>query len=228
MSLFPRQPVKLVDCELHGIESGSELFVVEGDSAANAVGRICNPHFQAVLPMQGKPMNAMKTSEKALRKNPFFAALIESIGTDIADSFQLASCRYQRVVLLFDPDADGIHCGTLVLMFFYRWMHPLLADGRVTIVRAPMMEIVSDSLEAPLLAYSEEEGQHLCHEIRTYKTGTATKRRFRGLASLNVDTLLQCCVKPSTRKMFQLTPRDAETSIRLMSKANVAAKTGEA
>ena len=78
------------------------------------------------------------------------------------------------------------------------------------------MEIVSDCLKIPLLAYSEEEGQRLCNEIASREKAKATKRRFRGLASLNVDTLMHCCVNPMSRKIFQLTTRDAESSIQIM------------
>ncbi len=213
---FPGQPSKLVDCQSHGLDSGAELFVVEGDSAAQAVARIRNNQFQAVLPMQGKPMNALKATENALRRNPFFSALIESIGTDIGESFDLAACRYQWIILLFDPDADGIHCGTLALLFFYRWMRPLLEAGNIAIVRAPMMEVVADKIGTVRLAYSEEEGQRVCNELSTLQKTGVIKRRFRGLASLNGDTLLHCCVLPTTRKLFQLTAHDAEASIEMM------------
>ncbi len=215
--MFPSQPIKLVDCQEHGLESSSELFVVEGDSASQAVVRIRDARFQAVLPMQGKPLNALRANEKRVRNNPFFRALIDAIGTDIGSSFQLATCRYHRVILLFDPDADGIHCGTLMLLFFYRWMRPLLEAGQVAIVRAPMMEIVADRLETPRLAYSEEEGQRISHELLLQKHTSIIKRRFRGLASFNVSTLMQRCVNPTTRTIFQLTPRDAEASIEIMS-----------
>lgn len=214
--LFPSQPIKLVDCHEHGVGSDAELFVVEGDSAAQSVARIRDIRFQAVLPMQGKPMNALKAAKNTLRRNPFFSALIESIGTDIGESFDLSACRYRRIILLFDPDADGIHCGTLALLFFYRWMRPLLEAGSVAIVRAPMMHVVAEKLGIAQLAYSEEEGQRICNELSAQQTTGVVKRRFRGLASLNVETLQHCCIKPTTRKLFQLTIRDAESSIEMM------------
>jgi DNA gyrase/topoisomerase IV subunit B len=83
-----------------------------------------------------------------------------------------------------------------------------------------MMEVVSDCLDRPQLAYSEEEGQRLCNEIASGQKHVATKRRFRGLASLSVETLLHCCVQPATRKMFQLTAHDAEASLQLMAGFN--------
>jgi DNA gyrase subunit B len=215
--MFPIQPTKLSDCQEHGLGSDAELFVVEGDSAAQSVARIRDVRFQAVLPMQGKPMNALKASKNTLCRNPFFSALIESIGTDIGDAFELSACRYRRIVLLFDPDADGIHCGTLALLFFYRWMRPLLETGNVAIVRAPMMEVVADKLGIVRLAYSEEEGQRICNELTIQQKIGVIKRRFRGLASLNVVTLQHCCIEPTTRKLYPLTTRDAESSIELMS-----------
>ncbi len=215
--MFPSQPIKLSDCQEHGLDSDAELFVVEGDSAALSVARIRDLRFQAVLPMQGKPMNAMKATKTTLRRNPFFNALIESIGTDIGDSFNLSTCRYRRIILLFDPDADGIHCGTLALLFFYRWMRPLLEAGNVAIVRAPMMHVVADKLGIVRLAYSEEQGQRVSNELSQKQATGVLKRRFRGLASINVETLQQCCIEPTTRKLFPLTIHDAESSIELMS-----------
>ena len=221
--MYPRLPIKLIDSQLHGLNSEAELFVVEGDSASHAVAKIRHAPFQAVLPMQGKPLNAFKAREKTVRANPFFMALVDAIGTDMGESFELARSRYQRIVLLFDPDADGIHCGTLVLLFFYRWMKPLLEGGHVIIVRPPLMEIVSDQLVKPLLAYSEEEGQRICHDLAKQHNARSIKKRFRGLASLNADILVQCCIDPTTRKASCLTPQDAEGSIEILAsmKANV-------
>jgi len=217
MMSFPRQPIKLVDSQIHGFESGAELFVVEGDSAARSVARIRNSRFQAVLPMQGKPLNALKAREKTVRANPFFMALIDSIGANIGESTEPSLCRYQRIVLLFDPDADGIHCGTLVLMFFYRWLRPLLETGQIAIVRPPMMEIVADGLQSPLLAYSDEEGQIICQELKQQRQTNVIKKRFRGLASLSAEVLMRYCVEPATRKAYRLTVQDAERSIELLS-----------
>ena len=78
--MLPKLPIKLMDCEAHGPNSGSELFVVEGDSAAQAVARLRNTALQAVLPLQGKPLNAWKASEKSVGSNPFYAALIDALG----------------------------------------------------------------------------------------------------------------------------------------------------
>ena len=147
--MFPRLPLKLDDCTHHGIGSGAELYVVEGDSAAGAVSRMRNAHFQAVLPMQGKPLNTVRATAQKVVANPWFAALTTALGTGLGDAFEIKALRYDRVILLMDPDADGIHCGALVTMFFYRWMRPLLDNGRVGMARAPLATLVVQSVGHP-------------------------------------------------------------------------------
>ncbi len=212
----PPQPLKLVDCLSHGSDSRAELFIVEGDSASLSVCTLRDPSFQAVLPMQGKPMNTLKSREDRVKADPFFAALIDALGTDLGDYCHVESLRYRQVVLLFDPDADGIHSSTLMLLFFYRWMKPLIDAGRLMIVRAPMMEIVADEMSGELLAYSEEDGDRLCRDATGQRKPGYSKKRFRGLASFDADLLTRCCIDPRTRRISRLTIRDAEESIRIM------------
>lgn len=133
--MFRLQPVKLHDCHLHGLDSGAELFVVEGDSASKSVCCARTATTQAVLPMQGKPMNAIKASKHAVADFELFRSLVTAIGAGFDDQLNLAKLRYDRVILLFDPDADGIHCGALMTMFFHRWMRPLLESGRLSTLR---------------------------------------------------------------------------------------------
>ncbi len=137
--MYPSRSLKLEDCTGNG--AGTELFIVEGDSAASIVCRVRDERFQAVLPMQGKPLNAYRATPKKVVTNPWFAALTDAIGTGIGDDFALKKIRFARIVLLMDPDADGIHCGALLLMFFYRWMRPLLEAGHIAMARAPLATI---------------------------------------------------------------------------------------
>lgn len=138
--IYNNRPAKLQDCHQHGEQA--ELFLVEGDSASLAVASLRNAQFQAVLPMQGKPLNAMKATPVKVAKNALFKALIDAIGAGFGEHFDMAKCRYNRIVLLMDSDADGIHCGALMMMFFYRWMHPLLESGKVELVRPPVGEVL--------------------------------------------------------------------------------------
>ncbi len=209
MNFYPK-PIKLHDCREHGL--GSELFLVEGDSASKTVARARDSRFQAVLPMQGKPMNAMKASRNAAEKNELFRILIDCLGADWGDDFDLQAVRYERVILLFDPDADGIHCGALMLMFFFRWMRPLLESGRLCVVRPPLYEITSKDYTDAIHAYSEDHYRKLRDALDEKKV-SFKGQRYRGLASMNDDTLSKTCLDPETRRINRLENDDAQAAI---------------
>ncbi|MCX7432398.1 MAG: toprim domain-containing protein [Planctomycetia bacterium] len=214
---FSSGQVKLDDCALHVAVPGSvkspspELFVVEGESAALAVTRVRDAATQAVLAMQGKPLNAIKATEKKLAAHPLFTALTDSLGTGRGAAFDLAKLRFSRVLLLMDPDADGIHCGVLMLMFFHRWMRPLLDAGHVEIVRPPWGEVVPADGTPPRHACSEAEFQAVSDAVRA--RGPATARRFRGLAAIEPHLLLATCIAPATRRTDQISTAEAAAMI---------------
>ncbi|WP_144057410.1 toprim domain-containing protein [Novipirellula maiorica] len=214
-TMFPRQPIKLHDSQKHGVGSGAELILVEGDSASLSVARARDKTFQAVLPMQGKPMNALRSTRRTIEGNELFAAVIDALGSGVEDYFHLDTIRFERVVLLFDPDADGIHCGALMMMFFYRWMRPLLESGRVSVVRAPMFEISARRYKDTLLAYGEEHYRVIREQLDAKGIEGIKINRFRGLASLNEDTLRKTCLHPDTRAVSEMTIHDAEEAIRV-------------
>lgn len=212
--MFRLQPVKLHDCQLHGLDSGAELFVVEGDSASKSVCRARNAQTQAVLPMQGKPMNAIKASKHAVEDYELFRALVTAIGAGFDDQLDLEKLRYDRVILLFDPDADGIHCGALMTMFFHRWMRPLLESGRLHVVRPPLYEISSPDSSDKLHAFSDSHYHRLRLELEKQRI-KFRGQRYRGLASLSAATLVATCLDPKTRHIDQLTCEDATAAIRI-------------
>jgi len=208
---------KLSDCTHHG--SGSELFIVEGDSAAEAVKLVRNPATQAVLPMQGKPMNAMKASASELRENIQFAALLEALGVawggNQIDSLPVDTLRYERYILLFDPDADGIHSGTLMLLFFYRWLPELLDAGRVFDAHAPLWEITARGLEGAAYAKTASHLEKVRSHLRASGAGEIKAKRFRGLANVPAPIIGSHCVKSATRKLRPLGQHDATTAMEL-------------
>lgn len=204
-------PSKLDDCLVHGAGSGAELIVVEGDSAAAAVARVRDPRVQAVLPMQGKPLNAARASRNKVLEHPFFGPLAAALDTGIEADCQPARSRYDRLLVLTDPDADGIHCGFLVLLFFHRWLRPMLHAGRIEIVRPPWGEVVVRG--ELLLAFSEPELTALATRARAQ--GGAV-RRFRGLAALDAETVRETCVDPATRRTERVTPADVATMIEVI------------
>lgn len=211
---------KLIDCTNRGsLESPTELFIVEGDSASRTLTRVRNSAFQAILPMQGKPMNATKARLKDLQKNIQFAALIKALGVDLAAAIEqpseLSKLRYQKIILLFDPDADGIHGRTLMLLFFYRWLRPLLDAGQIYDTHAPQWEITGSGLKHPVYAATPD----YLKEVRGYlhnKGITEIKtKRFRGLGSVDVGILKSQCVDPETRTLTPLSAAYADQALAL-------------
>ncbi|MGB7181865.1 MAG: toprim domain-containing protein [Burkholderiaceae bacterium] len=212
---YGKKTVKLVDCRVHGPDSGAELFLVEGDSAASSVASQRDKNFQAVLPMQGKPMNAIKASESRIMSNALFVSLFDALGKEaVADKANsLFSLRFEKVVLLFDPDADGIHSGALMLMFLSRFYPALLNAGRVLTVRAPLFRVTSASLGQSFYAASEAHLAHIRKQLADRAVTDTQTIRYRGLGSLEQDLLAERCIDPQTRVADVMNMRDAAMAV---------------
>jgi DNA gyrase subunit B len=210
--------MKFEDCALHGRGMGTELFIVEGDSASSSVINVRDPQRQAVLPMQGKPLNAMRGRGERVVAYALFQQVASALGVDMTnletgELSDLSTMRFDRVVLLFDPDADGIHCGALMLMFFYRWMRPLLASGAVCMVRPPFFVVSHGASDESLHAYSPDHAQRLVAELTRRGAANVKSQHHRGLASIDPPLLLSSCVDPVTRRADVMGVADAEAAI---------------
>jgi DNA gyrase subunit B len=220
-------PPKLMDCSGDD-PSLNELFIVEGDSAASAVAGWRSLTHQAVLPMQGKPLNAWKANATKVTRYPLFVALADALGMTMIDAEQpqpslidvatpLSSLRYQRLVLLFDPDADGMHCGALLLMFLHRWLRPLLWSGRVEMVQAPLFHITyrkavgGDVLSTT--ARRVEESLRVCAELTARGATDVHAQHHRGLGSIDGALLSATCIDPNTRSSRIVGAADAQAAI---------------
>ena len=204
---------KLVDCDQHGPQS--ELYIVEGDSAARTLVRVRDPAFQAVIPMQGKPMNAIKASANDLHQNIQFGLLLDTLRVDLFQPNRPVDIPYQRIVLLFDPDADGIHGRTLMLLFFHRWLRALLDEGRIFDAHAPQWVVTSDRLEKPAYASTPEHLDKIRAYLKQQGITNLKTKRFRGLGSVDVELLRDQCVDPKTRKLNVLTAEHADNALAL-------------
>ena len=123
--------------------------------------------------------------------------------------FRSQRCRYERVLVLTDPDADGIHCGFLVLLFFRRFMRPLLDAGRIALVRPPWGEVVVAG--ELLLAFSEPQLAALADRCRS--RGAVAVRRYRGLAAIDAGLVRETCVDPATRRIETVSAADVASMI---------------
>jgi len=131
-------PDQLDDCQIHWPTPGSELIIAEGISAANALNVVRSSEWQAVLPVQGKPVNVLTASQTRVEASAPLMGVRDAIGAGLGDGFVLNRRRYERVILAFDPDADGIHSRALLLLFLHKYMAPLLRAGAVFAARPPL------------------------------------------------------------------------------------------
>jgi DNA gyrase subunit B/topoisomerase-4 subunit B len=212
-----------VDCAVHGAGSGAELFVVEGESAAGAVAAVRSARFQAVLPLQGKPMNAWRASAAKVRAHALYAQLAGALGLadatalEHADEGALASLRFESIVLMMDPDADGIHIGALVLLYLRRWAPALISAGRVRQARVPMYLLQpagGEPIGPARFAFTPAQRDVVAAAMLAEHGAPPVVRAIRGLASLAPQWLAGHCVDPVTRSLVAaVTPRDIETVV---------------
>ena len=150
-------------------EGVRELFVVEGISAANAAVIARDPKTQAILAVQGKPMNVERASDKEILANEKLRSIVRAIGAWCGDAFDLDSVQYDRVLLLTDGDADGIHASALLLLAFDYLMPELISASRLERVRAPLFAIDADQLDELVYAYSAPHRERIVSQMRERK-----------------------------------------------------------
>ncbi len=223
---YSQSRAKLVDCQDHGPGSGAELFLVEGDSAASSVVAVRDLRRQAVLPLQGKPLNAWTAHEVKVAQHVLFQQMAQALGLASPTAWlegQPDALRFERVVLLFDPDADGIHIGALMVLYFQRWLPRLIASGHLWLARAPMFEI---EVPAPFRSEGEAAFQYAynpvhCRQLvdhlkvlsgRSGGSGSTDirVRAFRGLGGLAPELLRERCINPATRMAHALSAVDVQ------------------
>lgn len=220
---YSNKPTKLEDCREHGPGSAAELFLVEGDSAAHSVAALRNKQFQAVLPMQGKPMNAAKASDARINDYSLFQAFRSAMGMSKPGETGSLVYRFEKIVLLFDPDADGIHSGALMLIYLHRVLPELLDAGAILMVRAPLYRVTSASLKKPQYAASEFHIKELREKLSERGITDQQTLRYRGLGSLEQDLLRSRCIDPMTRNADVMTRKDAKMALQIFGGAPASA-----
>ena len=191
--------------------SGTELLIVEGESAARSVAAVRHVPTQGVLPLQGKPLNAWQASEARVRASPLYQQLADALG--LPDAVQQGDAvRYERLLLLLDPDADGIHIGALLLLYLWRWQPDLLTQGRLWMVRAPMASLEMLDADSGEISFHHAYTPAHARELQQHREqqGLVLRMRhgYRGLGSLPPELLHQSCVDPATRQASVVTQAD--------------------
>ena len=209
-------PAKLYDCRDNGVED-TELFIVEGDSAMGTAKAARNSDYQALFPIRGKILNVQKASLSDMLANVECAALIQVIGAGSGRSFDIDVARYGRVIIMTDADVDGAHIRTLLLTLFFRYMKPLVEQGRVFAAVPPLhrVEVVTKrgTPNDVIYTYSEAELHALLKKLeKSKKTYKEPIQRYKGLGEMDADQLAETTMDPSMRTLRRVTMADAEAA----------------
>ena len=202
-------PGKLSDCNSEDAMS-TELYIVEGDSAAGSCKGGRDPEYQAVMPIRGKIINPEKNDYAKLMQNEEVAAIISAVGTGIKDDFNIKDLRYGKIVIMTDADDDGAHIATLLMTFFYRFMRPLITDGHLYIAKPPLYRV----------NYKNEKNYiHTEAELEGYRKKYGDKievTRFKGLGEMDADELGTTTMEIGKRQIIKVNVEDVEEASRIL------------
>lgn len=194
-------PDKLADCSSRD-PGESELFIVEGKSAAGPAKAARDSETQAILPIRGKILNVEKARLAKALQNSEIQDIITAMGTGIGDEFDLEKARYHKVVLLADADVDGAHIRTLLLTLLFRHMRPLIEAGYIYIAQPPLYRVKVGSK----VHYLKDEA-----ELESFKADHPKVKptRFKGLGEMNARELWDTTMNPETRTLLKVHMEDA-------------------
>ncbi|PRB02546.1 DNA topoisomerase IV subunit B [Microbacterium sp. MYb64] len=212
-------PAKLVDCRSTDIAQ-TELFIVEGDSALGTAKHARTSEYQALLPIRGKILNVQKASVSDMLSNLECASIIQVIGAGSGRSFDLSTARYGKIILMSDADVDGAHIRTLLLTLFYRYMRPLIEDGRVFAAVPPLHRVIvmnpGSKPNETIYTYSEGELHTLLAKLRKQnKRWHEPIQRYKGLGEMDAEQLASTTMDRSGRLLRRVRMEDAEAAGRV-------------
>ena len=201
-----RLPGKLVDCSATS-KDGTELFIVEGDSAGGSAKMARDRKTQALLPLRGKILNVLGAASSKLGSNQEISDLTQALGVALGTKFNLDDLRYDKVIIMTDADVDGAHIASLLMTFFFTQMRPLIDHGHLYLACPPLFRLTQGSNRVYCLDQIERD---------TWLTsglggrGKIDVSRFKGLGEMDAKDLKETTMDPSSRKLIRVSIDDEE------------------